>query len=28
VVEPDEPCEMFPMDLFDVNRDAERKLAA
>ena len=28
VVEPDEPCEMFPMDIFDVNRDAEKKLAA
>ncbi|MBI4207839.1 MAG: acyclic terpene utilization AtuA family protein [Betaproteobacteria bacterium] len=28
VVEPDAPCEMFPMELFDVNRDAERKLAA
>jgi Acyclic terpene utilisation family protein AtuA len=28
VVEPDEPCEMFPMDIFDVNRDSERKLAA
>jgi hypothetical protein len=28
VVEPDEPCEMFPMDIFDVTRDSERKLAA
>jgi hypothetical protein len=28
VVEPDDPCEMFPMELFEVNRDAERKIAA
>lgn len=28
VVQPDEPCEMFPMEIFDVNRDSERKLAA
>ena len=28
VVEPDDPCEMFPMELFEVNRDAQRRLAA
>jgi hypothetical protein len=28
VVEPDEPCEMFPMEIFDVSRDSEKKLAA
>jgi hypothetical protein len=28
VVEPDEPCEMFPMEIFEVRRDAERELAA
>lgn len=28
VVEPDDPCEMFPMELFDLNRGAERRLAA
>jgi hypothetical protein len=28
VVEPDAPCEMFPMALFDVSCDAERELAA
>ena len=28
VVEPDAPCEMFPMEIFDVNRDTERRLAA
>jgi len=28
VVEPDHPCEMFPMEIFDINRDSEKKLAA
>ena len=28
VVEPDEACEMFPMEIFEVRRDAERELAA
>ncbi|HEX6003273.1 MAG TPA: acyclic terpene utilization AtuA family protein [Burkholderiales bacterium] len=28
VVEPDDPCEMFPMELYEVKRDAHRKLAA
>jgi hypothetical protein len=28
VVEPDEPCEMFPMEIFEVRCDAERELAA
>ena len=28
VVEPDDPYEMFPMELYEVNRDAQRKLAA
>jgi hypothetical protein len=28
VVEPDDPCEMFPIEMFDMNCDAERKLAA
>lgn len=28
VVEPDDPFEMFPMELYEVNRDAQRKLAA
>lgn len=28
VVEPDDPCEMFPMELFDLNRGAKRRLAA
>ena len=28
VVEPDESCEMFPMELFDVQRDSEKRLAA
>jgi len=28
VVEPDDPFEMFPMDLYEVKRDAQRRLAA
>ncbi|MGQ0751526.1 MAG: acyclic terpene utilization AtuA family protein [Betaproteobacteria bacterium] len=28
VVEPDEPWEMFPMDLFEVTRETEKRLAA
>jgi len=28
VVEPDQPCEMFPMELYEVKRDVQRKLAA
>jgi hypothetical protein len=28
VVEPDHPCEMFPMELFEVARETERRLAA
>ena len=28
VVEPDDPCEMFPMELFEVTRETEKRLAA
>jgi hypothetical protein len=28
VVEPDEPCEMFPMEIFDIQGEAERRVAA